>query len=180
MLNDDPLATFQEKVNTARHIIKSMKGLELDTIPLLSVLLLHIRRARYLTSMWVDEKFNEDPTDHGWVKGEDGKFSVQLQDESDPFYFLPRKLLISCSCKTECRKCKCKKEEKISGKCSMLTCKNCPCFRRTQETEEEDLALSNQYQQFMDDLSSGSDSEIDLDLIIEAAITSPVSDEDPI
>ena len=60
----------------------------------------------------------------------------------------------------------------------MITCKNCPCFRRTAETEEEDLVLSNQYQQFMDDLSSGSESELDLDIIIEAATTNTVSDDD--
>ena len=34
------------------------------------------------------------------------------------------------------------------------------------------------YQQFMDDLSSGSESELDLDIIIEAATTNTVSDDD--
>ena len=58
------------------------------------------------------------------------------------------------------------------------TCKNCPCFRRTAETEDEDLVLSNQYQQFMDDLSSGSETETDLDIIIEAAVTNDNSDDD--
>ena len=44
--------------------------------------------------------------------------------------------------------------------CSPFTCKSCKCFKREQESQEENLTLSNQYQDFIDQMSD----EEDLDL----------------
>ena len=37
--------------------------------------------------------------------------------------------------------------------CSPFTCKNCKCFKRVQDREEENLTLSNQYQDYIDQMS---------------------------
>ena len=44
--------------------------------------------------------------------------------------------------------------------CSPFTCKNCKCFRLVQDSEEEDLTLSNQYQDYIDQMSDEKDLNI--------------------
>ena len=56
--------------------------------------------------------------------------------------------------------CNCQKDELRGNTCSPFTCKSCKCFERVQESQEENLTLSNQYQDFIDQMSD----EEDLDL----------------
>ena len=62
-----------------------------------------------------------------------------------------------CSCKNDCTRCKCLKIDAIGKKCSRITCKKCNCFRREKENENEDLVLSTQYQDYLDEMSSDSE-----------------------
>ena len=43
---------------------------------------------------------------------------------------------------------------------SFYKCKNCKCFKRVQDSEEEDLTLSNQYQDYIDQMSDEEDLNI--------------------
>ena len=160
MCNDDEDRTVEEKVEISRNIIKSIRGLEMEAIPLYSVVKIHVQRAQFLVKMWTEEDFELDPTEYGWIKG-DGRnnFLIQLQDNSDPYYDLPKQLLTMCQCKGICKgRCKCKKNEKISGKCSMLTCKTCACFRTVAETEGDD-PLVDEYQEYVDQDDSDKDAD---------------------
>ena len=69
-------------------------------------------------------------------------------------------MMISCSCKSKCTdRCKCKKADSILKTCSRLLCRNCKCFTKDKEGEDEDIYLSQRYQGFLDDLSSDESSE---------------------
>ena len=69
--------------------------------------------------------------------------------------------------------------------CSPFTCKNCKCFKRVQDSEEEDLTLSNQYQDYIDqmsdeedlDLSNQYESDEDESEVIEDSFESEENDE---
>ena len=50
---------------------------------------------------------------------------------------------------------------KILTKCSRITCKFCLCYKRIQDGANENILASEEYQQYMDDLSSYSGSESD-------------------
>ena len=52
-----------------------------------------------------------------------------------------------------------KKADSILKTCSRLLCKNCKCFTKDKEGEDEDIFLSQRYQGFLDDLSSDESSE---------------------
>ena len=90
-----------EKHILTREIVKCFKGIEANTVPILSVLNLHLKRSKFLVKSWIypNEVLNEDPCKHGFRKNEDGTFLISLQDNADPFFSLPQSLLKGCSCK---------------------------------------------------------------------------------
>ena len=45
--------------------------------------------------------------------------------------------------------------------CSRFTCKSCHCFKRQKDDEDEDLALSSRFQNFLDQLSSSEEDSTD-------------------
>ena len=49
----------------------------------------------------------------------------------------------------------------MQGKCSRLLCKKCSCFKRQKESVNENLALSDEYQKLLDELSSEDENTID-------------------
>ena len=156
--------------------------LEMEAIPLYSVVVLHVKRAQFLVKMWTEEKFDLDPAKHGWIKCDDKKFLVQLQKDSDPYYDLPKQLLTMCQCKGECKgRCKCKKNDKISGKCSQLTCKTCACFR-TGDASEEDDPLVDEYQEYVNQEDSDEDADSmtseDWTLVIEESLANYALSDD--
>ena len=63
---------------------------------------------------------------------------------------------VSCN-HHQCSKCICKKTEEIEGKCSIILCKKCSCFKRKHEGDNEDLRLSSQFQSMIDAISSSED-----------------------
>ena len=125
------------------------------TIPILSVLKLQLKRTEFLTKMWLEETHADDPENHGWRKV-DGSYEIQIQDQEDKYYKAPRDLFIGCSCKGNCKRCACVKK-KLG--CSAVTCHKCKCIKRKKDSPEEDLTLSNQYQELMDQLSSDESSD---------------------
>ena len=84
-----------EKHISTREIVKCFKGIEANTVPILSVLNLHLKRSKFLVKSWIypNEVLNEDPCKHGFRKNEDGTFLISLQDNADPFFSLPQSLL---------------------------------------------------------------------------------------
>ena len=75
------------------------------------------------------EDFDLSPEDNGWVYI-NNEYIMLLQDREDPYYALPKKMLIGCSCVRKCSARKCKKESMIGNACSRLTCTKCQCFKR--------------------------------------------------
>ena len=144
--------SVEERIMKARHVIKTMHGVENETIPLVSVLKLQCLRTQFLFTYWTDSSFKGDPKRNGWFQV-DNELKVQLQDTEDIYYNIPQQMLTSCGCKGNCKKCKCSKNSAINNKCSRLTCKTCKCFIRQTENEGENLALKQQFQDFMDGLS---------------------------
>ena len=117
------------KLAATRDIVKCFKGVEAETIPIASVLKLHLQRTQLLSTIWLDpnqaENFN--PCEHGYKK-EGDSYSVNLQDISDPYFAVPQSLLKGCSCKQNCQnKCSCRKDQNRRN-CSRVTCKFCQCF----------------------------------------------------
>ena len=138
--------------------IKSIKCIEKETIPTPSALVLQYKRASFLCDYLIDDKFEECPKDYGW-DFENNEYEIILNDKDDILYKIPKKMLISCSCqKAECKNCKCKKTAEIDFKCSPITCKKCKCFKREKEGEEENLLLSTQFQDYLNELSSEEES----------------------
>ena len=45
---------------------------------------------------------------------------------------------------------------------NLIICRKCKCFKRDKESEEEDLTISTQFQQFLDDMSTDEESDISL------------------
>ena len=82
----------------------------------------------------------------------------------DHWYSHPKTCIKGCGCKSKCseqkKKCNCLKDEGRGNTCSPFTCKNCKCFKRVQDSEEEDLTLSNQYQDYIDQMSDEEDLNI--------------------
>ena len=97
--------------------------------------------------------------------------STKLQCDDDPFYSNPKTMLGGCGCKTKCsdksNRCSCQKNPARGNKCSAFTCRHCKCFKRQKESSEEDLVLSDQYQQLLDELSDTDSSEYEDDEDIE-------------
>ena len=119
---------------------------------------LHFKRAEYICCLWTD-KLTEGmkPEKSGWLKEDDGEYSVQFQDVTDKYYSTPKDILVGCSCKKNCGpRCACLKDEKRANKCCRLTCKSCSCFTRKSEHESQSLEVTDSYQNFMDNLSDNS------------------------
>lgn len=94
---------------------------------------------------------------------EDDSYRIQLQDEKDEFYTLPKSLLEGCGCQKTCSKaCSCLKKESRMKKCARITCKKCNCFKREKSGEAENLQLSDQCQCYIDQMSSEEESLDDL------------------
>jgi len=124
----------ERKVMKTREVIKMKNGCENDTLPLYSVLELQVKRSKYLAEKWTDSKFFMNPTEFGWYLSKDEKYEFQLQKESDPYFFLPKHLLLGCQCKNVCSKsCGCKKDP-YRLTCALATCKFCSCFDRKPST----------------------------------------------
>lgn len=49
-------------------------------------------------------------------------------------------------------------------KCARFTCKKCPCFKREKSGEEENLPLSDQCQQCIDNMSDDEDDEEEMEV----------------
>ena len=64
---------------------------------------LHFKRAEYICCLWTD-KLTEGmkPEKSGWLKEDDGEYSVQFQDVTDKYYSTPKDILVGCSCKKNC------------------------------------------------------------------------------
>lgn len=158
--DNDSQIPLERRTQETRRVIKVMKGVERETIPIVSVLKLQVRRAIFLTEFWTNMDCNLDPTRNGWRQGvEPGSFEIVLQDESDEYYYLPRHLLMGCQCRKECSgRCSCHKDS-VRKVCSLITCKYCPCFNRHSTTESidtvdsvsnssEDTSVSTDYDNF--------------------------------
>ena len=65
-----------------------------------------------------------------------------------------------CGCKSSkfTNRCQCVKRKQ---NCSRFTCKSCHCFKRQKDDEDEDLALSSRFQNFLDQLSSSEEDSTD-------------------
>ena len=151
--------SLEERMIETRSVIKSIRGIENETLPIPSVIKLQHKRSEFLCNYWIDSTFSDNPSENGWIDNE-GVFEVMLQAHNDILYHLPKKMLVSCSCqKKPCSKCICKKTEEIGGQCCIILCKKCSCFKRIQEGDKEDLKLSSQFQSILDAMSSSSEDE---------------------
>ena len=181
----DQNVSVEGKILKTRCILKAMKGVEKEVIPLPSCLLLQFHRSFFLSQYWTDEGHQGDPVDFGWNKLEES-YEIKLNDTEDPFYSLPKTLMTNCGCTKACKKCKCqklklKKDGKdVAAKCARILCKKCPCFKRKKEGAAEDLILSDQFQELLDELSSDEECNYDSDLesLFDSDYSFTVSDND--
>ena len=94
--------------------------------------------------------------------------------------------MTSCGCvKKSCKNCKCHKLKlkgtdgrDIQAGCARILCKKCPCFRREKAGENENLILSDQFQQILNELSSDDESIHDSDLDFHSDSSFMLSDID--
>ena len=153
---------ISETILGTREILKGAKGCEYEILPLPSVIKLQERRAEIVTLLWTGKLNNEDPKYFGFEMKEDN-WKPKLQKNDDHWYSHPKSWIKGCGCRSKCSEkkvCNCQKDELRGNTCSPFTCKSCKCFKRVQESQEENLTLSNQYQDFIDQMSD----EEDLDL----------------
>ena len=157
-------ADVSDAIMGTREILKGAKGCEYEILPLPSVLKLQERRAEIVTLLWTGKLNDEQPNYFGFEMIEN-KWKPKLQMIDDPFYSNPKTWIEGCGCKSICfdqkNRCKCQNSPGRGNTCSPFTCKSCKCFKRVQESEDEDLTLSSQYQGFMDQLSDEDESESD-------------------
>lgn len=177
--NDDEMETA-EKIMEARSVLKSLRGIESECIPLPSVLRLHFSRATFLAEFLTNQAYTDDPSRNGWISKE-GDYEIKLQNEDDQYCKTPKEMMMFCSCRTKCSsRCKCKKSDSVLKTCSRLLCKSCKCYTKEIEGENEDPVISLRYQSFMDQLSSdeSEEEEDELDASIELDMDFPNLDED--
>ena len=157
---DDLEIPLETRVRQARSIIKTFRGVESESVPLKSVIDLQIKRSLFITQFWIQKECFLDPNDFGWKQRDGNSFDIILQDEEDPLFSVPQSLLLGCACKKKCtNKCACIKDSNRYNKCSRITCKFCLCYKRVQDGANENLLASEEYQQYMDDLSSNSETD---------------------
>ena len=182
---DDKL-TVNEKILKTRCILKAMKGVEREVLPVPSCISLQIQRSEFLSHYWTEEGNTKDPVDNGWIKSDDG-YEIKLNNEDDLLYSLPKTLMTSCGCAKACKKCKCLKLKlksidgrNIQAKCSRILCKKCPCFKRKKEGEDENVILSDQFQDILNAMSSDEESSNDSDMetIYDSDLSFTFSDND--
>ena len=100
---------INERIMEGRSLLKSLRGVESECLPLPSILRQQYTRANFLAEFLTCHGFKENPTSNGWLV-KDGLYEIRLQDENDPFYKVPKDMMIFCSCKSKCTDCcKCKK-----------------------------------------------------------------------
>ena len=154
---------IKELIMGTREILKGAKGCEYEILPLPSVLRLQERRAEIVTLLWTGKLNNEDPKYFGFEMKEDN-WKPKLQKNDDHWYSHPKTCIKGWGWRSKCseqkKKCNCLKDEGKGNTCSPFTCKNCKCFKRVQDSEEEDLTLSNQYQDYIDQMSDEEDLNI--------------------
>ena len=162
MMNiDDENLSIALRHRQTREVIKTQRGIESDTVPILSVLDLQVRRSEFITEFWINKDCELDPANFGWKENNDKiTYNVVLQDENDPMFSESKNLLLGCGCKKMCtKKCACIRDKMRMNKCARSTCKFCPCYKRHLDGEEENLLASDQFQNLLDEISSASESE---------------------
>ena len=159
-IDDDDISIALRHKQT-REIIKIRRGVESETVPILSVLDLQVKRSEFITEFWINKDCQLDPTNFGWKENIDKTtYNVVLQDESDPLFSETQSLLQGCVCKKTCsKKCSCKTDNMRMNKCARITCRFCPCYKRIVDGEEENLLASDQFQNYLNELSSSSNTE---------------------
>ena len=145
-IDDDDISIALRHKQT-REIIKIRRGVESETVPILSVLDLQVKRSEFITEFWINKDCKLDPANFGWKENSDKTtYNVVLQDESDPLFSETQSLLQGCVCKKTCsKKCSCKTDNMRMNKCARITCRFCPCYKRIVDGEEENLLASDQF-----------------------------------
>ena len=82
---------IDEQIMEARCILKSVKGVEEEAIPLPSCLKLQFQRSVFQVRSYSSEEIYLNPEDYGYTKKQ-VNFEVQLQNQKDPYYLLPKEL----------------------------------------------------------------------------------------
>ena len=97
-----------EDVTRLRKDIFHMFDREQGTCPLASTLKLQYERAKIITKYWACIKLTEGSLlENGW-KRKDGTVVINLQDENDPLYTIPNRMVKGCTCKKKpCWSCEC-------------------------------------------------------------------------
>ena len=122
--------------------------------------MIQIKRSKFITQFWIQKECYLDPNDFGWKQRDGNSYDIILQNEEDPLFSVPQSLLLGCACKKKCtNKCACIKDSNRNNKCSRITCKFCLCYKRKRDGANENIIASEEYQQYMDDLSSNSETD---------------------
>ena len=138
---------IKSKILEARSFLKSHKGLEIDCIPLYSVLELQWRRVTYHLAIVTNCVDRMDLSKSGYYEDK-GEVKVKLQDEEDKYYFLPKRMIEGCGCKAAggCgKRCSCHSAKfgpHRMFKCSRVSCK-CTCIKIQREQEQISEMLKN-------------------------------------
>lgn len=181
MFPDSRMVTLSERATQLREIIKAFHGAECLTVPLDSVLKLHVMRTEYLFLVMTEPGYINvfPPEEAGWNKiSNDGKtrFEVKIQDSDDPLYRVPKNIIKGCSCRGVCtNRCSCKKDKDRLNCCTVITCKSCQC--NTQQliqepgSEVEDCEVSSDSDNFDDPVTSA-DSDIEVSSDSETSFSS--------
>ena len=117
MFPDPRTVTLSQRSTQLREIIKAFHGAECLTVPLESVLKLHVMRTQYLFLVMTEPGYIHvfPPEEAGWNNiSTDGKarFEVKIQDTDDPLYRIPKNIIKGCSCKgVFTKRCSCKKDK---------------------------------------------------------------------
>ena len=160
MMNiDDKSLSIVLRHKQTREVIKIRRGVESEAVPILSVLDLQLKRSEFITEFWIKKDCKLDPANYGWKETSDKTaYDIVFQDYNDPLFSETQSLLLGCSCKRICsKKCSCKTDNMRMNKCARLTCRFCPCYKRNVDGIEENLVASDQYQHYLDEISSSSD-----------------------
>ena len=173
MFPDPRMVTLSQRSTQLREIIKAFHGAECLTVPLESVLKLHVMRTQYLFLVMTEPGYIHvfPPEEAGWNNiSTDGKarFEVKIQDTDDPLYRIPKNIIKGCSCKGVCTKrCSCKKDKDRLNCCTVITCKSCQCNTQLLQepgSEVEDCEVSSDSDNFDDPVTyTDSDTEVSSD-----------------
>ena len=142
-----------EDVTRLRKDIFHMFDREQGTCPLASTLKLQYEREKIITKYWACIKLTEGSLlENGW-KRKDGTVVINLQDENDPLYTIPNRMVKGCTCKKKpCWSCECNPQCRSKNcltfcftcsckdryGCSAITCKKCPCYHIEETVSDSD------------------------------------------